>query len=316
MIRAYVPYHVYENRTENIGKGTSIVLTGLVFDAVGLNSNSFFCDKIIYCNRTTLSYVKKLFDLNETSITDFFSLRDYPSEKFRSKLSAILIRLRSDFLNHIHRIMDEEQFVNVNPPILTSFPLQEDNAFEVKNEEKNDYFYTPVFLSKEKDKHLESIVQSIPQVYTIAHSFTSDQTRSRQVSNEYLSLEIAQATNDKLEDLMNQVEYFIQKLTSTFEKVSKAKELLSSEKYKFDHKLFNFDFIRMTIEECKELLKQKEIYIDLNENLTFYHKRIISEYFENQPVFIYDFPYNLKTDYDTLNINNKVIFQLNFITTV
>lgn len=313
MIRVYIPYHVYENRLENINKGSSIIVTGLVFKTLGLDENSFYCDKLIYANHATHSVGYKLFPAEKT-IRTFFKLRDYPSMKFRTTITSALVKLRSEFINHLHRLMNEEQFVHVTTPVLTSFPLQEPNAFEARNLNRDKYFNSPVYLIKDSDKQLESIVCAIPQIYTITHTFTSSEIRSKQVSNESLCLEVAQATDDKLDDLMDQVEYFIKKLSSTFMQVWKGNEHINDDKHKVDYKLDkNVKFIRMTYDEVRELLSQKEVILDENEPLNFYHKQIVSKYFENIPVFLYGFSYDLRNDYDTLNVDGKVRIKFKFI---
>ena len=165
-------------------------------------------------------------------------------------------------------------------------------------------------MSKEADKHLETIVNSIPQIYTVTHSFSSDSIRSKQVVNETLMLEVAQLTDDNLNDLMDQVEYFVKKLTTNYVDLHPhVVNMLRGERGpKFSCKLekTDFDYLRLTYEEALELLSKKEIKVEYGEQLTIHHKTEISNYFECYPVFIYDYPFELKKDFDTLNIDNKV----------
>ena len=178
-----------------------------------------------------------------------------------------------------------------------------------QNNSKADYFASPVYLSKESDKHLEAMVNAIPQIYTITHSFSSDRTRSRQVSNETLNLEVCQSTDDSLEDLMNQVEYFVKKLSVAYTgSEARALNRLASEKHRFECKLDRPDvaYPRLTYEEALEVLKTREISLAHGEQLLFHHKRILSDYFENYPFFICDFPYEIENDFDTQCIGNKV----------
>ena len=301
-----MPDYVFKNYTDKITRGSSIALTGLVFLNLKSNLNSFYCDKIIYANHSTFKYVNYLHKTEHT-IMDWFRLRNYPAMKFRSIKFAAIIKLRSVLINQIHQLMSNEQFVHVTPPILTSWPT--DDAFTITNSSREDYFYTNVYLSKESDKHLESIVNAIPQIYAITHSFTSDQTRSKQSANEQLNLEVCQlAANDKLDDLMNQVEYFIKKLSSSFLSLGlKALDEVNKAKHRHDCKLdrMDFNYLRLTYEEALEVLEKKDVRLKRGDQLTFYHKAILSKYFENYPIFIYNYPYAIKGDFDTQCIDEK-----------
>lgn len=353
LITVFVPVHVLQGRTQ-LGKGSSIVCTGLVFENSETKINSFYCDKIVYANQTTSNYVQFLYK-DENTIMDWFRLRSFPAMKFRSTKVAALIRLRSSLLNQIHRQMAEEQFVYVTPPILTSWPLaaskansgpftvrvssgwspfdkscQVDRIFSTvvttndngltkyffsfqknypQNNSKDGYFADLVYLVQESDKHLETMVNAIPQIYTVTHSFSADSTRSRQVTNETLNLEVCQSTDDSLDDLMSQVEYFVKRLSVAYSsRETKALNRLASEGHRFECKLDKVDvsYPRLTYEEALQVLKTREITLRHGEQLLFYHKKIISDYFENYPYFICNFPYEIENDFDTLCIGDKV----------
>lgn len=158
---------------------------------------------------------------------------------------------------------------------------------------------------------MEAMVNAIPQIYSVTHSFNTDPNRSRQVASETLNLEVAQSTDDSLQDLMNQVEYFVKKLSSTYTGLeTKALSRLASEGHRFECKLDKADmaYPRLTYEEALEVLKTREITLTHGQPLLFYHKKIISDYFEHYPFFICDFPYELQNDFDTLCIGDKVGF--------
>ena len=125
LITVFVPEHLLQGHKQ-IGKGSSIVCTGLVFENLETKINSFYCDKIVYANETTAGYVYHLVR-DKNTIMDWFRLRSEPALKFRSNKLAALVRLRSSLINQIHRLMADEQFVHVTPPILTSWPVGNTN---------------------------------------------------------------------------------------------------------------------------------------------------------------------------------------------
>lgn len=131
MITLFVPESVLQGR-QQLGKGSSIVATGLVFENSETQINSFYCDKIVWANQTSANYVHYLAK-DENTILDWFRLRSEPALKFRSTKLAALVRLRSSLVNQIHRLMADEQFVHVTPPILTSWPVGNANqSFTVR----------------------------------------------------------------------------------------------------------------------------------------------------------------------------------------
>lgn len=108
---------------------------------------------------------------------------------------------------------------------------------------------------------------------------------------------------------MNQVEYFVKKLSTNYSSLKlNALNQLRDEKHKYDYKLdkVDFNYFRLTYEEALEVLKRKETLLEYGEQIKFHHKKLISEYFENYPIFIYNFPYEFKNDFDILCINDKV----------
>lgn len=127
-----MPDHVLNAHSDRLSIGCSVVLTGLLFSNKILNQNSLYCDKIIYGNQINLA-CKPIADVlrTEKKITDWFDLRNYPSLKFQSQTIASLIKLRSQLINQIHKLMNDEQFIYVTTPTLTSWPLSGD-VFMVK----------------------------------------------------------------------------------------------------------------------------------------------------------------------------------------
>lgn len=121
LITVFVSEQVLQGRKQ-LGKGSSIVCTGLVFENLESKINSFHCDKIVYANQSTASMVHYLYK-DDNTIMDWFRLRNEPAMKFRSTKVAALVRLRSSLINLIHRLMVDEQFVHVTPPVLTTWPV-------------------------------------------------------------------------------------------------------------------------------------------------------------------------------------------------
>lgn len=110
---------------------------------------------------------------------------------------------------------------------------------------------------------------------------------------------------------MNQVEYFVKKLTANYVDLHPhIVNMIRGERgSKFSGcklEKTDFDYLRLTYEEALELLSKKEIKVEYGQPLTFHHKKVISNYFECYPVFIYNYPFELKKDFDTLNIDHKV----------
>lgn len=126
-----MPDHVYKIHAQHLGPGSSVVLTGLVFVNRDKKMNALYCDKVVYVNQTSLTYVDKLYK-PENTIMDWFNLRNYPIMKFRSHRYAALMKMRSSLVNQTHKSMAEEQFIYVTPPILTSWPMSGDDVFVVK----------------------------------------------------------------------------------------------------------------------------------------------------------------------------------------
>ena len=131
-ITVMMPDHVYQTHAGVLDRGNQVVLTGLVFENLITKVNSFYCDKLVYATKNSLTF-RNAICMPEGNITDWFDLRNYPSMKFKSHRIASLVKLRSSLVNQVHKLMNEEQFLHVTPPILTSWPMiGDEDAFMVK----------------------------------------------------------------------------------------------------------------------------------------------------------------------------------------
>lgn len=136
---------------------------------------------------------------------------DWPRSRLQMHLrtqtrkSAAVCRVRSHLIQHLHRVMANEQFCHVQTPCITSVDLDQKHAFEVIPAQNDTYFEVPVFLNQTAQLHLETVVSGIPRVYTINQAFTAHRHLSKLNAVENLNFDIVK-TGSSFDEMLDSAE--------------------------------------------------------------------------------------------------------------
>lgn len=145
------------------------------------------------------------FDIFDPSLSDHL-LRNRHLYIRNPKILSIL-RFRHNLMAHTRNWFNENQFIEINAPILTPVPLYEDDsAIRVKVHDEN------VFLTQCVGYYLEAAVHGFERVYNMGPSFRNEETHSKRHLMEYWHIK-AELTFGNREDIMSIVENMISYLT-------------------------------------------------------------------------------------------------------
>ena len=288
---------------------------------------------------------KQAFELNPTSINIVGECpSDYPIQpkrhtmeflrsvaylRPRTKLFQAVFRIRSVAAMGIHDYFQTHNYTYVNTPLITNSDCEGENqmfkvtTFDLDNIPKDkdgkviyekDLFGKQAFITGTGQLHGETFAMAFKKIYTFGPTFRTEKSNTKTHANEFWMIEPEMAFMH-LEDLMNSEEEMLKSVVS-YVLENAAKEIAYLDKFVTPglktklEKVVNSKFKRITHHEAIDILlnsKEKWEFIpDYESDIAKEHEKYLTEYF-NSPVFIYNWPKDIKAWYMKLNDDGKTV---------
>ncbi|GAB6025806.1 Asparaginyl-tRNA synthetase [Chamberlinius hualienensis] len=233
----------------------------------------------------------------------------------RTRVFGHILRIRSAATLAVHEVFEKLDFIHINTPIITSndcegagevFTVQSKDASSDSSVTENKsilYFDKEVYLSVSGQFHLEAMASALTNVYTIGPTFRAENSRTRHHLSEFYMVEAEMAYLSNLEELMDFIELFIKSL------IKKILEKCSEDVHELHKHLgvldFNSDgfvetrYKRLAYTDAIEVLKNETGVAPLKwgDDLSKVHEKKLIEVMGNVPIFITNYPANLKPFY-------------------
>ena len=248
----------------------------------------------------------------------------------RSNTFNAVFRVRSVLAYAIHQFFQERGFVYVNTPLLTSSDAEgagemfNVNSFDLANVPKNedgsvdfskDFFGKPAHLTVSGQLNAETYAMAFRNVYTFGPTFRAEDSNTVKHAAEFWMVEPEICFAD-LKDDMDLAEDMIKFIFSTvLEKCPEEMEFFNSfiDKTLLDrlHNVINSDFGRITytdaIKELEKANDEFEFKVSWGIDLQTEHERYLCEKVFKKPVFVTDYPKNIKAFYMKQNPDGKTV---------
>ena len=256
-------------------------------------------------------------------------LREVAYLRPRTNLFNAVFRVRSIAAQAIHEYFQSNNYVYFHSPIITgadcegsgemfklttldmnNLPLNEDKKVDFKK----DLFGKQTYITGSGQLHAETFALAYKKVYTFGPTMRTENSNTKTHANEFWMIEPEVAFCD-LEGIMNieeemlkyVVKYVLDKCPLEIDFFDKFVEKGLKEKL---NKVINSKFVRITHKEAITLLKQAKVDFEFKpeygEDIAKEHERYITEYF-NGPVFITNWPKDIKAFYMKLNDDNETV---------
>ena len=289
---------------------------------------------------------KQPFEIHATKI-EILSLcdTDYPLQKKRHSFEYLrtiahlrprtntfsaVFRIRSVLAYSIHKFFQERNFVYVNTPILTSSDAEgagemfNVNSFDLtqipKTEDgqvdfSQDFFGKPAHLTVSGQLNAETYAQVFRNVYTFGPTFRAENSNTVKHAAEFWMVEPEICFAD-LNDDMDLAEEMIKYIFSyVLENCPEEMEFFNNfvDKGLLErlNNVINSDFARISYTDAiKELEKHNdkfEFKVSWGVDLQTEHERFLCEQIFNKPVFVTDYPKEIKAFYMKQNPDNKTV---------
>ena len=255
-------------------------------------------------------------------------LREQAYLRPRTNLFQAVFRIRSVAAQAIHEYFQSNNYVYVHTPLLTTADCEgSDQMFKVttldlkdipkKDKEvdfSKDLFGKQTYITGSGQLHGETFAMAFKKIYTFGPTFRTENSNTKTHANEFWMIEPEMAFMH-LDDLMNVEEEMLKSVVSRVLNTC-PEELKFLDKFVQNGlidkltKITNDKFVRITHHDAIELLinsgENFEFTPDYNEDIAKEHEKWITEHF-NAPVFIYNWPKDIKAWYMKLNDDGKTV---------
>ena len=235
----------------------------------------------------------------------------------RTNTFNAVFRLRSVLSMAIHEFFQNQGFVYVHTPILTGITCEGDNMFHCVTNDKdpNEYFGRTTLLSGSGQIHVESFAMAFRDVYTFGPTFRSEKSNTKTHASEFWMIEPEIAFAD-LKDDMNLIEDMVKYVVSYV--LENAKEEIDFfDKFVAPGKKAQLEaLVKSTVAECThheaiEILKAAgnifENAPEFGKDLATEHEKYLTDVHFKAPVFVTNWPKDIKAFYMRLNDDNETV---------
>ena len=257
-------------------------------------------------------------------------LRTIPHLRARTNLFQAVFRVRSLAAHAIHTFFQERDFVYVHTPLITgsdcegagemfqvttmdlkNIPLTEDGKVDFTQ----DFFGKPTNLTVSGQLNGETFAMAFRNIYTFGPTFRAENSNTTRHAAEFWMIEPEIAFAD-LQDLMRLEEDMIKYIISYVlehapEEMAFFNQFVDKGLLDRLNNVLNNDFGRITYTEAVELLEKHNDKFDYPVSwgcdLQTEHERYLTEQFFKKPVFVTDYPKDIKAFYMKLNPDGKTV---------
>ncbi|HAJ77956.1 MAG TPA: asparagine--tRNA ligase [Clostridiales bacterium] len=262
-------------------------------------------------------------------------LRDLAYLRPRTNTFQAVFRIRSVAAMAVHTYFQEHGFLYVHTPLITCTDCEgSDQMFKVttfnfdnlpklengKVDFSQDLFGKEAFITGSGQLHGEAFAMAFNKIYTFGPTFRTENSNTKIHANEFWMIEPEMAFCD-LNGLMDTeeemlkfvVKYVMEKCPDELEFCDKW---ISNGLLNKLNNLVNSEFKRISHHDCIDLLKKSgrvwEFEPDYEGDIQKEHEKYLTEYFGG-PVFITDWPKDIKAYYMKVNPDGKTVAAVDLI---
>lgn len=265
-------------------------------------------------------------------------LREIMHLRPRTNLISIVTRLRNSLSIATHEFFQKRGFLYVHTPMITAsdcegagemfqvstiLPEEGEQASKIKSTKDGkidysaDFFKKPAFLTVSGQLNVENFCCGVGDVYTFSPTFRAENSHTKKHLAEFWMIEPELAFADLRDDMdcaEEYIKYCINYILTNhredleFLEKSERKKIIST----LEH-IVNEEFGRVTYTEAIKALQSKakkakfEILPEWGIDLASEHERFLTEKIYKKPIFVYNYPKDIKAFYMRMNDDNLTV---------
>lgn len=263
-------------------------------------------------------------------------LREIAHLRPRSNTFSAVFRVRSLVAYAIHQFFQENNFVYVHTPIITGSDAEGAGEMfrvttldldkpprtdEGKVDDSQDFFGKETNLTVSGQLEAETFALAFRNVYTFGPTFRAENSNTARHASEFWMIEPEVAfadLNDNMELAENMIKYIINYiLENAKEEMKFFNEFVDKGLLGRLNNIVSSDFAKVTYTEAVELLKKSgkefQFPVEWGIDLQTEHERYITEEIYKKPVFVTDYPKEIKAFYMRLNEDGKTVAAMDLL---
>ncbi len=257
-------------------------------------------------------------------------LRTIPHLRARTNTFQAVFRIRSLAAYAIHKFFNERNFIYVHTPLITgsdcegagemfrvttldlnNLPLTEDG----KVDNSQDFFNKVTNLTVSGQLNGETYAQAFKNIYTFGPTFRAENSNTTRHAAEFWMIEPEIAFADLKDDMMlaeSMLKYVIRYVMENApEEMNFFNQFIDKGLIERLNNVVNNEFAHVTYTEAIEILEKNNDAFDFKAywgcDLQTEHERYLTEQVFKRPVFVTDYPKEIKAFYMKLNEDGKTV---------
>lgn len=322
---------VYDNTLENFERVSKLYLSAsirvkgkLVLTPNNKQAFEIKAEEIEVLGDSTADYPLQ----NKRHSMEF--LRSIAHLRPRANLFRAAYRIRSLAAFAIHKFFNEQDFVYVHTPILTASdaegagemfqvttldidnpPRTEDGTVDYSQ----DFFDKPTHLTVSGQLEGETFAMAFSKIYTFGPTFRAENSNTTRHAAEFWMIEPEMAfmdNNQNMDVAEAMLKYVINYvMENAKEEIEFCNQFVDKGLIDRLNHVRNSDFERVTYTRAIEILKEHEekfdVKVEWGMDLQTEHERYLTEQIFKKPIFVTDYPKDIKAFYMKLNPDNKTV---------
>lgn len=254
-------------------------------------------------------------------------LREHANLRVRTNLFEAVFRVRSIAAYAIHKFFYDKRFLYVHTPLITAndgegagqmFQVTTLDLTKLNGKEidySNDFFGKPANLTVTGQLEAEAFALAFSNVYTFGPAFRAENSNTQRHASEFWMIEPEMAFYDITDDmdLMEEMVKYIIKyvLENAKEEMNFFDKFVEKGLIQRLNDVLIHDFARITHKEAITILKEAKVKFEnepkYGEDLATEHEKYLTETYFKKPVFVKDWPEEIKAFYMRLNEDKKTV---------
>ncbi len=261
-------------------------------------------------------------------------LRDVAHLRPRTNLFSAVFRIRSVAAMAIHTYFQDRGYLYVHTPLITCADCEgSDQMFKIttlnmndlpmedgKTDFSKDLFGKQAFITGSGQLHGETFAMAFSDIYTFGPTFRTENSNTKTHANEFWMIEPEMAFCDLegLMDIEEEMLKFVVKyvLDHCPLEIDFCDQFVEKGLKKKITDLLESSFVRISHHDVIDILKKANVKWEFEpsyeEDIAKEHEKYITDYF-NGPVFIKDWPKDIKAYYMKLNPDNKTVAAVDLV---
>ncbi|MGL4950640.1 MAG: asparagine--tRNA ligase [Mycoplasma sp.] len=247
-------------------------------------------------------------------------LREIAHLRPRTNLFSAVMRIRSELFLILNNYFRANNFVWVSSPEITKTDAEGNGeAFKIEPIDKKHFFGTDVSLSGTGQLHAEAYAMAFNSVYSFGPQFRAEKSHTNRHAAEFWMLEPEVAFYD-VNDVMNLMEDMLKKtikeyMQSCSVEIGFLNQFVDNSLMERLNSITSNEFKKISYTDVISILKDitskghkfENNKIEWGMDLESEHERYICEIHFSGPVFVFNYPKELKAFYMKLNDDNKTV---------